>query len=103
MGLFLSSGATLGVPLQWTQVCQGLLELHEGCQRPFRATRGQVGFLLRCCSRKGHHLALRGESPGFSRIVAGNLGFLLTYNGDLRDPLVLPQESQVCMPSARGL
>ena len=36
------------------------------------------------------HLALRGESPGFSRVTAGNMGFLSSYDGDLRDPLVLP-------------
>ena len=33
----------------------------------------------------------------------GNLGFLSSYNGDLRDPLVLPQESEVSIPVARGL
>ena len=31
------------------------------------------------------------------------MGFLLSYDGDLRDPLVLPQESQVFMRVARGL
>ena len=51
-----------------------LLELHQGCQGPFQATRGKVGFLSRHCSRKGPHLALRGESPGFSRVAAGNSG-----------------------------
>ena len=46
---------------------------------------------------------MRGESPGFSRVVAGNEGFLLSYDGDLRDLLVLPQESLVCMQVERGL
>ena len=54
-----------------------------------------MGFLLRPRSREGPHLALRGESPGFSRVAAGNLGSLSSYNGDFRDPLVLPQESPV--------
>ena len=31
---------------------------------------------------------LREESPAFSLFVAGNLGFLSSYDGDLRDPLV---------------
>ena len=31
------------------------------------------------------------------------MGFFLSYDGDLRDPLVLPQESQVFMRVARGL
>ena len=30
---------------------------------------------------------LRGESSGFSRVVAGNMAFLLSYNEDLRDRL----------------
>ena len=47
-----------------------LLELPKGCQVPFRGSRGKVGFLSRCCSGKGPHLALRGESPGFSRVAA---------------------------------
>ena len=29
---------------------------------------------------------LRGESPGFPRVMAGNQGFLSSYYGDLRDP-----------------
>ena len=70
-----------------------LLELPKGCQVPLRGSRGNVGFLSRLCSGKGPHLALRGESPGFSRVAAGNLGFLLSCDGELRDPLVLPQES----------
>ena len=61
-----------------------------------------MGFLLRHGIGKGPHLVLRGESPGFSRVEAGNLGFLLSYGGDLRDLLVLPQESPVSMLVARG-
>ena len=54
-------------------------------------------------SGKGPHLALRGESPGFSQVTAGNLVFLMSYDGDLRDPLVWPQESPVSMRVARSL
>ena len=49
-----------------------LLELRQGFQGPFRGSRGKVGFLSKLDSRKGPHLALRGESPGFSRVAAGN-------------------------------
>ena len=69
----------------------GLLELPQGCQGPFRGSRRKVGFLSRRRSRKGPHLALRGESPGFSQVTAGNVDFLSSYNRKLRDPLVLPQ------------
>ena len=80
-----------------------LLELPQGCQEPFRGSRGKVGFFLRLLSGKGPHLTLRGESPGFSRVAARNLGFLLSYDGDLRDPFVLPQEIQVFMRAERDL
>ena len=72
-----------------------LPELHQGCQVPFCVSRGNVGFFSRYCFGKGPHLALRGESCGFSRVVAGSLGFIMSCYGDLRDPLVLPQTSQV--------
>ena len=80
-----------------------ILELHPGCQRPFRGSRGKVGFLSRCCSGKGPHLTLRGESAGFSQVAKGHFGFLSSFDRALRDPLMLPQESQVSMPDARGL
>ena len=74
-----------------------LLEMPQGFQGPFRGSRGKVVFLSGRCGGKGPHLELRGESPGFSRVAAGNMGFLLSYNGDLRDLLMLPQESPVSM------
>ena len=61
-----------------------LLELPQGCQRPFRGSRGKVGFLSRHRSRKWPHLTLRGESPAFlelrqetwgpSRVTMGTSG-----------------------------
>ena len=43
-----------------------LLELHQGCQGPFRGSRGKVEFLSRHRRGKRPHLTLRGESPAFS-------------------------------------
>ena len=80
-----------------------VLDLHQGCQGPFQSSKEKVGFLLRCHSGNGPYLALRGESPGFSRVVAGNLEFLSSHDGDLRDPLVWLQERPVSMRVARGL
>ena len=60
-----------------------LPELHQGFQGPLRGSRGKVGFLSRRHSGKVPHLALRGESSGFSRVASGNLGFLLSYHEDL--------------------
>ena len=43
-----------------------------------------MGFLSRRCNGEGPHLALRGESPGLSRVVAGNFGFLSSCDTDLK-------------------
>ena len=80
-----------------------LLELPRGFQTPVRGSRVKVGFLWRYSLGKRPHLALRGEFPPFSRVAAANLGFLLSYYGDLRDPLMGPQECPVSMRVARGL
>ena len=77
--VFLSSGDGYGGEL---------LELPQGCQGPFRGSRGKVGLLSRRRSEKEPHLTLRGESPAFSQVMAANLGSLSSYDGDLRDPLV---------------
>ena len=80
-----------------------LLELPQGCQGPFRGSRRKVGILSRCHSGKGPHLALSGQSPVFSQVSTANLGFILSYDGDLTGPLVGPQESPVCMRVAMCL
>ena len=46
---------------------------------------------------------LRGDSPVFSQGAAGNSGFPSSCDRDLRDPLVLPQESQVSIRVVKGL
>ena len=43
-----------------------------------------------------------GESHGLSRVAAGGLGFLSRYHGELREPLMLSQESQVSMGIVRA-
>ena len=45
---------------------------------------------------------MMGESRGFSRVAAGSLGFLSSYNGELREPPVLPQRSPVSIPVEMG-
>ena len=79
-----------------------LLELPQGCQGPFWGSRGKVGFLSRLHSGKEPHLSITVESPRFSRVAAGNLDFFSDYDGDLREPLMLPQETQVSMWVARS-
>ena len=56
-----------------------------------------MGFLLRRCSRKGLHLAMTGEPCGVSRVAVG----LLSYDRELRMPLVLTQESPISIRVVR--
>ena len=80
-----------------------LLELPQGCQAHFRGPRGNVGFLTRYHMKKVPQLPWRGISSDFSRVVAGNLVFFWSYDGDLRYLLVRPQESPVSTRVARDL
>ena len=79
-----------------------LPEFHKGCEVPFRVSRGNVGFLSRCCSGKGPHLLLRGESPCFPRVLVGSLGFFTSCDMDFKVPLVLPQGNQVSFRDMTG-
>ena len=72
--------------------------MHQGCQVLFRISRGNVRFLLRRCSEKGPHLTMTGEPCGFSRVAAG----FSSYEGKLREPLVLPQGSPISIRVVRG-
>ena len=79
----------------------GLLELHEWSQASSQVLSGNSGLHSRRCKRKGPHLALIWESCGLSQVAAGGLGFLSRYHGELGQPLVLPQGSQVSFRVAR--
>ena len=70
------------------------LKLHKGSQASFRVSSENSRLLLRHCRVKWPHLRLMGESHGFSLFAEGSLVFLLSYDGDLREPLMLPQGSQ---------
>ena len=53
--------------------------------------------------REGKEVSSAPGTMGvFSQVVTGNWGFLSSYDGDLREPLVLPQESPLSM-RARGV
>ena len=72
--------------------------MHQGCQVPFRISRGNVGLLLRHCSGKGPHLVMRGEPRGFSRVAAG----FSSYDVEHREPLVVPQGSPISIQVVRA-
>ena len=76
--------------------------MHKGSQVSFAVSIGNSGWLSRSCRGKWPHLGLMGKSCGFSRVVVGSLVFLLSCDRDLREPHVLPQESQVSFRVVRG-
>ena len=97
-GLRLYCAGKLGVPLEGDQYVVELCELHKGCQVPFRISRGNVEFISRCCSGKWPHLSMMGEPRGFSQVVGG----CSSYDGELREPLLLPQGSPISIRVVRG-
>jgi len=72
--------------------------LHQRCSVPFQSSRRNVGFLSRRCSGKEPHLVMTGEPHGFSRVAVG----FSSYDGELREPLLLPQGSPISIRVARG-
>ena len=102
MGLFSTCGGKLVFHLELWRGSLGPLELHEGSQASFQVLRGNSGLLSWHWRRKGPHLALMGESRGLSLVAAGGLWFLSRYYGELREPLVLYQQSQVSIRVVRA-
>ena len=89
-----------------SQVETGLSENFLSCIKDVKdpcESQREGGISLETMQQKKASSRIEGKSPGFSRVIAGNLGFFSSYIGDLRDPLVLPQESQVSMRVASGL
>ena len=76
--------------------------LPQGSQVSFGVLRVRAGLLSSYCRRIRPHLALRGESHGVSRVLAGSFVLLSSCDGDCREPLVLPQGSQASFQVASG-
>ena len=75
----------------------------KGVKPPLKFGEGSRDCYLGSAGRnKGPHVARTGESPDFSRVAAGGLRFLCRYPRELREPLVLPQGSQVSIRVVRG-
>ena len=64
----MSCTGTVGVLHEWRWECWENSRVASRVSRTFRGSRGKLGFLSRCCSGKGPHLALRGESPCFLKL-----------------------------------
>ena len=76
------------------------LMLPKGSQASFRVARGNLGLISNCF--RGIQTQVMWETWDSSRIVTGILGFLSSCNGDVSEPLVLPQGSQASFGVSRG-
>ena len=74
----------------------------RGVKDPFEAQEGRWDF-SRDDDRKRASSRVQGRISWFSRVPAGNLGFLSSYDRDLKGPFILPQETPVSMRVARGV
>ena len=92
MGLFWSCGGEFGVPLEVCEYLGEPLELHKGSQAPFRASRGNMGLLLRPCRGEELYLTLRGGISWCFSICGGKLWVPLICHRDHSESPMLPQE-----------
>ena len=63
---------------------------------------GTRDWSLGPAGKEGPHLQMTGETRGFSLAVAQRVGFLSSFDGDLREPLTWPKGSPVSIPVVRG-
>ena len=82
--LLLSCDGYLLEPIEWP----------KGSQASCGFLKGDSGLVSRPCRRRRASSCNDGESRGFSQAVAQRVGYLSSYDGELRDPLVLPQGRQ---------
>ena len=93
-GFSLVATANSGILSSGTGYLAEPRELHKGSQASFRVSRRNSGLLSMPCRGKEPHLTLRGESSACSQVVVGSSGVLLSCDGNLCQPVVLPQGSQ---------
>ena len=67
----------------------------KAVQPPMEFGEGTQDCSLGPAGKEGPHLAMTRESRGFSRVTEGSFGFLSSYDGEFREPLMLPQGSPV--------
>ena len=57
---------------------------------------------MTCCSGKGPHFVIMGESRGFFRAVVRRVRILSSYDGEIREPFVWSHGSQISLRFASG-
>ena len=85
-----------------TGICWSSLSGLKGVKPPMEFREGTQDCSLGPEAKEGPHLAMPGESHGLSPLAVGSLGFLSSYDGELMEPLLLPQGSPVSIRVGRG-
>ena len=67
----------------------------KGVKPPVEFGEGTWDCSLGPTGKEGPQVVMMGESRGFSRAAMQRMGFLSSYDGELREPLVWPQGSPV--------
>jgi len=75
-----------------TGISETFLSCIKGSSTLLRFKR-ECGVSLETLFWKRASSHVEGESRGFSQVVVGSLGFISSWDADLRDLLVLPQRS----------
>ena len=78
------------------------IEWPKGSQASCGVLREDSISSLGPARKEGPHLATTGESRSLLLAVARHVGFLSSYDRELREPLVLPQGRPVSIRVARG-
>ena len=100
---FLSCGGNLGVPLKLQRGLQGPPRIGSGKSSLHASCEGPLGIPLQLMLGLRSSSAVEAGTSGFLSSADMIFGFLSSYDGNLRDPLVGMQESPISMQVARGL
>ena len=73
------------------QCCWGLSGVQSSKSWPLMCLIGKTELLCMHCSGIRPHLAVRGKSHRFSRVVAGTWGIFSSYGGDVHSKLQFVQ------------
>ena len=74
----------------------------KGSQASCEVWREDRGLLSRPCKKRRPSAREDGGVSGVSSSCGASVGFLTRYDGELREPLMWPQGSQVSMRMERG-
>ena len=101
-GLFLSCGRKLSIPLKWAQISWEASEVSERVSSSLSSSKREREISWETLQHKKASSHVDGRISWFLWNYSGKLRVPLELRGDLRDPLVFLQGSQICFRVARG-